>query len=345
MNVLCNSSEFDQIQNKHFSDEQISQSLYVIRCIAVLAVITAHVNNIDDSNLLSNIITHIWAIIARFGVPAFLISGGYYYHREKKDSKRFWKKKLFSVIIPWFFSSIITYGVSAVLCRSASLIAYLKWFIGFNTFLYYMTVYLFMLVIFKFVNKTPFLIALIILTFGSLLLEQINGYNDYNNLMMTAYLNPFNWVGYFSFGILIKRFNLEQKIGKGIVLISIIIFLLFFSIEWYYDEMTYFSIFNPITQTALLIILFAVINRISIKLNFPRILLFTGCNSLVIYLYHLQIVQFLLKYLPNMWFFQLIKPVIGLLIMVIIVFVGCLVLKRFPNGRNIMKYLGLKEYK
>lgn len=174
-------------------------------------MITAHLNFIDNSNLLSSIITHIWAIIARFGVPCFLITGGYYYHREQKDTISFWRKKFFSVLLPWIIASFVTYTISSVFHKSESIIGYLKWFIGSNSLYYYMTVYVIMLILFKFVTKTPHLIIMIFLTFGSLVLEQMKIYNDYGHTFMTRYLNPLNWVGFFAFGILIRRFGLEKK--------------------------------------------------------------------------------------------------------------------------------------
>lgn len=149
-----------QNRGGNLADSQISITIYAIRCIAILSVITAHLNVIDNSDLLSSIITHIWAIIARFGVPCFLITGGYYYHREKNDTISFWRKKIFSVLIPWIIASFFTYTMHSVLHKSWSIIGYLKWFIGSNSLYYYMTVYVIMLVLFKFVTKTPHLVMM-----------------------------------------------------------------------------------------------------------------------------------------------------------------------------------------
>lgn len=310
-------------------------------------MITAHLNVIDNSDLLSSIITHIWAIIARFGVPCFLITGGYYYHREKNDTISFWRKKIFSVLIPWIIASFFTYTMHSVLHKSWSIIGYLKWFVGSNSLYYYMTVYVIMLVLFKFVTKTPHLVMMIFLTFGSLVLEQMKIYNDYGHTLITSYLNPLNWVGFFAFGILIRRFGFEKKVDKPILIISFTVLLGFAAIELYLDQLSYFSIFNPITQTALLIILFGLFNRIQIKDNsiYKKIILFIGTNSLIIYLYHIQIVQFSLNRLLNAWFIYLIRPFLGLFIMVVLIYVGYTVLKLVPFGKNIMKYIGLKKPK
>lgn len=98
---------------------------------------------------------------------------------------------------------------------------------------------------------------------------------------------------------------------------------------------------------ALLIILFGVFNKIQFKDNsiHKKFILFIGINTLIIYLYHIQIVQFSLNQLPNVWFIYLIRPFLGLFIMVVLIYVGYTVLKILPFGKNIMKYIGLQKPK
>ena len=247
------------IDSGGLSDREISQSVYIIRFIAILSVIAAHVNIVDNSNCLSNLITRIWGILSCFGVPAFLITGGYYYHREKNDSKIFWQKKLHSVIIPWVIASLVTYAVAAFLRHSLSVVDYFKWFIGSGTFHYYMTIYVVMLVIFKFIRKTPYLVALIIIMFGSLFLEQSQIYGNYGGFGMTKYLNPLNWIGYFAFGILIKKYSLEKKVNNWTIGVSFVALLFLSLIECRLNELSYFSLFNPLTQMFLLIFVFGFI--------------------------------------------------------------------------------------
>lgn len=336
-----------KIDSENFSDRQISYSIYIIRCIAILSVIAAHVNIVDNSNCLSTLITHIWGVLSCFGVPAFLITGGYYYHRDKNDSKIYWQKKLHSVIIPWVIASFVTYSVFSFLRQSLSVVDYFKWFIGSGTFHYYMTIYVVMLVIFKFIRRTPYLVALIILMFGSLFLEQLHFYGNYGGFGMTKYLNPLNWVGYFAFGILIKKYGLEKKVKNWVIVVSFVALLFLSLIECRLNELSYFSLFNPLTQTFLLISIYGLIKYL-FNIKFIRcedgggIMLFVAQNSLVIYLYHMQIVQFILNRLPKFGWTQLIKPVLGLVIMTLLVYVACFILKRFSYGSNIMKCVGLK---
>lgn len=341
------SSSALSIDGGGLSDREISQSVYIIRFIAILSVIAAHVNIVDNSNYLSCLITHIWAVLSCFGVPAFLITGGYYYHREKNDSRIFWKKKLHSVIIPWVIASLVTYTVAAFLRHSLSVVDYFKWFIGSGTFHYYMTIYVVMLVIFKFIRKTPYLVALIIIMFGSLFLEQSHIYGNYGGFGMTKYLNPLNWTGYFALGILIKKYNLEKKVNNWVVGVSFVALLFLSLIECRLNELSYFSLFNPLTQTFLLIFIFGLIKCLfKTKFRFGKkgggIMLFVAQNSLIIYLYHIQIVQSILNRLPKIWLTQLIRPVLGLVIMTLLVYVASFILKRFSFGSNIMKCVGLK---
>ena len=56
----------------------------------------------------------------------------------------------------------------------------------------------------------------------------------------------------------------------------------------------------------------------------------------------MQIVQPILNRLPRIWLTQFIRPVLGLVIMTLLVYVACFILKRFFYGSNIMKCVGLK---
>ena len=258
-----------KLDSDDFSDRRISQSIYVIRCIAILAVIAAHVNIVDNSNRLSGLITHVWAVFSQFGVSAFLIIGGYYYHRDKDDSKIFWQKKLHSVIIPWVIASFVTYFGTVICGQSLSAVGYFKWFIGLGSIHYYMTIYLIMLVVFKFVIKTPYLLALIVIMFGSLFLEQIHFWGDYGGFGMTKYHNLLNWIGYFAFGVLIKRYRMEKKVNNWGVGVSLVAVLFLFFIKCYLNKPTCFDVFNPLLQMSFLILTYGLINKI-FKMKFLR---------------------------------------------------------------------------
>ena len=56
----------------------------------------------------------------------------------------------------------------------------------------------------------------------------------------------------------------------------------------------------------------------------------------------MQIVQPILNRLPRIWLTQLIKPILGLVIMALLVYVASFILKRFSYGSNIMNSVGLK---
>ena len=333
-----------KLDSGDLSDRQISQLVYVIRCIAILAVVAAHVNIMDNSNYLSSLITHVWAVFAQFGVPAFFIIGGYYYHRDENDSKIFWQKKLHSVIIPWVIASIVTYFGAVVCGDPLTVVGYFKWFIGLGSIHYYMTIYLSMLVIFKFVRKTPYLLTLIVIMFGSLFLEQVHFWGDYGGFGMTKYLNIFNWAGYFAFGVLIKKYRMEKKVNNWVMIASFVAFLFFIVVRYHLNKLSYFTLLTPFTQVSFLILIYGLIKDV-LKLKFMqrRIVAFVGCNSLIIYLYHIQIVPFLLNRLPRFWLTQLIKPFLGLIIMVLLVYVASAFLQRYSWGCNIMKCVGLKN--
>ena len=396
---MMTSSDFCFLSKKldsgEFSDKQISQTVYIIRCVAVLSVIAAHFNIVDNSNYLSSVITHVWRVFSSFGVPTFLIIGGYYYHRGKKDGKIFWQKKLHSVIIPWVIASFITWNLNLLFAHvwavffiigascifnncwlflsqnknddkifrkkklysvivllvmaffitgsiftifknSVSYIGYMKLFIGYGTLYYYMVIYISFLVVFKFIQKTSFLVALVIVMFVSLLGESLYFYGDYGGFYMMKYLNPLNWVGYFAFGILIKKYSLEKKVNNRVICVSSFAWLFLSLVECYLNELSYFSFFNPLVQTFFLFFVYGLVKCL-LKTKFKQNLswntmLFVGQNSLIIYLYHNQILQIILNRLPKIWITQLINPFLGLVIMFLLVYVASYFLKPFSWG-------------
>jgi peptidoglycan/LPS O-acetylase OafA/YrhL len=132
-------------------------------------------------------------------------------------------------------------------------------------------------------------------------------------------------------------------VNKKIVLLSIAVWLLFMSIECVLDKKTYFSVFNPITQTALLTAIFGILYHN--RWNDLKIIRYIGLNSLIIYLYHISIVQPIAKRLLDAWFVYLVKPIFCLFIMVVIMYVGTFILKKVPYGKKIMDYVGLREFR
>lgn len=60
--------------------EHESKTFYIIKAIAMLSVIAAHVNSfVDDMGFIVSTVTNFWSAFANVGVVAFFISSGFFF--------------------------------------------------------------------------------------------------------------------------------------------------------------------------------------------------------------------------------------------------------------------------
>ena len=133
------------------------------------------------------------------GVVCFFILGGFFYKRTKGDTKVFWKKKFDTLILPWFFCSLLTYIIKYLLSGDADFVDYIKWIFGVHTWYYYFSVFMICLVLFKFIILSDVAIyGAICINIISLAISSFDIY-FLNNLFLTPYLKFFNWIGFFCY--------------------------------------------------------------------------------------------------------------------------------------------------
>ncbi len=193
------------------NSEERSKQIYALKAFAILSVVCAHMKltiSQGDAGWLSNKIISAYAIL---GVAAFFICSGFYYMRKNGDSIVFWRKKIRTLIVPWFLWGILTYLLGIILTnKSLSVIDLFKWVIGVQSWYYFVTVLLVLFVLFKF-KKNNYLIGILIaisLLSNILTILEIWKSSEW----MTPYLNPLNWIIFFALGILWREY--ENKISK-----------------------------------------------------------------------------------------------------------------------------------
>lgn len=221
----------------------VNSCMNVAKCFAIISVIMAHSRNINFY-FYSNITERIGAI----GVVAFLIIAGYYFNVAKYGVKDFFKNKITTIIVPWVFTGTIVFFVSNK-GNNLFFSGWINWIIGSRTYLYYLTVLLLCYLIVSFFNKRIYLITFILLTVFSLVLTSF-GVLDYlflkcfNVVEINNYLNVFNWIGYFSLGILLKRYlKLIMEFLKKYRLVIILTYVFALCISFYLEpfDAGYFS--------------------------------------------------------------------------------------------------------
>ena len=337
-NIINKEENIEKITNK------VSDTIYCIKAFAILSVIAAHVNTLVDKNLMEKCITSIWMIIGQIGVICFFILGGFLYTRNSNDNKYFWKKKFKKLIIPWIICSTITYFVNLILCnKSINLFEYIKWICGSGTWYYYITVFLICLFIFKYLYKSNrLLILIIIINIISIFFKTIGIQTNIEWSFMTDYLNPLNWIGFFSFGIIMRKYRIDKKICNNqiIFIISILLMLTTTYIMIEKQIFTYFHILSVINSVAS----FFVIYKISYYLTDYKIINYLkqiGCSTYCIYLLHMHIVQYIAIFLPKSIIMYILLPIFSLLTMMIIIQIGKYICNKIPYGKFIKNIVGL----
>ncbi len=322
-------------------EKEYSKTAYVIKFFAIFSVITAHVNIVNNDNIFSSLITNWYNLFGIVGVICFFIIGGYYYKRENGDTKKYWKKKAKSIIIPWMIAATISYILHVIKIKDISFIQYIKWITGSGTIYYYLTIYVIFLGIFKFLKKNDiFLVICIILNIIELILNTKGIF--YTNDYITYYLNIFNWIGFFAIGILIRKYDIFSFLlkHKNIIMpISIFVSIILFIIMYNMKIWGYFHIISLLYEICGFIVIF----YFSYYLRNCRILNYIGEISFFIYLYHIQIVQNICWKLPICIATEIINPIISVVIMVGIVYIGSKILGKINKNSIIYSLLGIRK--
>lgn len=319
-----------------------SIAIDLMKAVSVLSVIAAHVVSFNESTLFSKLITSFWTVFGEVGVITFFVIGGFLYKRKPGDHKEFWKKKLSRILLPWFFCSAVTYGLTVILSKEWGLLSYARWVLGSGTWYYYITIYTLFLFIFKwFHEKDVILFFLIGIQIMFLTLRSFGITTTYSFGFFTDYLNPFHWAGYFSLGILTRKYRIDLRIrNRFMVSFSALIMVASLLVLCFNEIFTYFHIVSFVFCVSALILI-ATVSHKTANLKSAKNIGKIGTYSYCIYLLHMPIVQGVCSKLPAGLCKFLFSPFIGLSIMLILIFLGLHVCKKLPFGDKIKMIVGL----
>lgn len=179
-----------------------NNAIDVIKGIALISVFSAHCCSIIDHNsqfakIMSLYLQH----FGTFGVGCFFIIAGLFYHARNINNKfQYFRLKLYKIGIPWLFSSVCVYLYVHLRKPPLSLADWGHFVIGDGSYLYYLTILFF----FYFLYLIPKMYSdkvnalLIFISFFCM-----SFFYDFFNF--SPYLNIFNWIGYFSLGIIVQN--------------------------------------------------------------------------------------------------------------------------------------------
>ncbi len=319
-----------------------SVALFILKAFAILSVIAAHTVVVDESNTINDFITSAWVIFGRVGVVIFFITGGFLYHRTDGDNKQYWKKKFFRIIIPWIICSCITFGISIIGGNNLSLLSFIKWIFGYGTWYYYIVMYMLFLFIFKFFYKHNWVLyTLMAINVIALILKVAPLSFMTVRWGVFDYLNPLFWVGYFSLGIIIRKYGLHTKLTNiTSFIVGIISLMLTFTLVYKFDVFTFFHPFTMLNCLAFALVLFNISYYLANK-NVRKYLKPIGTSTYCIYLLHMQIVQSAMNLIPNGLIKYIFAPFLGLAIMMLLITVANWICKKLPFGDNLKMCFGL----
>ena len=294
-----------------------NKTIFLIKFFAIFSVVCAHCNKVDtDYSAFSTIASIAMSVVGTWGVVAFFGVSGFLFNPENKFLP-FFKKRLFSLVLPWIISGTAVFLYVYLRRSSFSASDYVNFIAGNGSYLYYLSVlFIFHLLYFAipFFRNIFFQLALVI---GSVI--NIVFFSDCLTLngIISPYLNPLNWLCYFATGNIVRQ--LEIKISKNFALIaSICSFLICASlIAISCLKQIPGSYFGPLGFCAAVfggfLIVFDSVLLADYSLSFIEYL---GKHSFFIYLWHMPFAGIVANLLSKKWlnYFVLLRPFLVLLL-------------------------------
>lgn len=317
--------------------EKDSMALYFVKVMAILASVAAHVSIMDLSTPVNAFFTRMWDMVSCISVGGFLIIGGILYTRPPGDSRSFWKRKATTMILPWLFCGLLTYGYRAIY-EESSLLGLAYWLIGKGTWLYYVTIHLLMLLLFKPIRENvPALWACVAVTAVQLVLKTKGG--GVPSPFDSDYLNPLHWIGFFALGVLLRRQGLRlSKWFLGLCAVVLAVTSVIVYRRWIYN---YFHILNAAFSVSAFFMLFALGRRLAGS-RLCGLVREIGASTYCIYLLHMTIVPPILRRIPGATFKAIFAPVIGMAVMMLLIEIGKWITSKLPFGDKLRAMVGLR---
>lgn len=185
--------------------ERISCEIWYLKAIAIFTIFFAHMP-IDAANPYIDVLKPSFDIIGMIGVPLFLFLSGYLY----KEGKLF--KRTVGLAVPLLIWGSFTFFVHLLpLHFKCSFIDYVYWMIGSNSYLYFVPVLLCIIALYKVANISVLWLLTGIISIG---LSESHVIHYTSNF--TPYLNPFNFIFFFSGGGNSSQVGLVGLVAKKI---------------------------------------------------------------------------------------------------------------------------------
>lgn len=330
------------IMNNKLNNFNERNFITALKSFAIFSVVSAHVGGVDkNTNELNLFFSRILGQIGSIGVGIFFLISGYLFYKNKDSLVNFFRKRSVSIFVPWILTGTAVYLVGVFGGKKFEIISWFNWLIGNGTYLYYLTILIVFYLVFFYLSKNNFfIISTILLSFISIALTSTGTLDGIN-----PYLNPFNFVCYFSIGMIISRkdnlINLAKRCMKHrYSLLLLYIFLVL--IVWYFDISSgYWGSASLILQPVSIATVFGFAANDSV---YKEKFLLIGKESFSIYLLHMPVAGKIASIFNsyNLWLFTLARPfiVIGITLGFILIYKKIGEVLRIDNFTN--RLIGLR---
>lgn len=268
--------------------DRVSYQIWVMKSLAIFTIFFAHMPPSEITMSISNNfiwLRRIYSFLGMAGVPTFIFLSGFLYKTASI------KKRFFSLYIPVFIWGSITFILHCLNHQLSSAVfgGWLRWIIGCNGYLYFVSVIFLIFICYHIYNNSWFwlIVGLISVTLSQF---HIIPYNNY----FTIYLNPLNFIAYFAMGQLVRSFRIWHFLENiKLYMASILFISLAFFLRQIYPLVWYFNIQSLIVNM-MFIILFINITK---SIRFSSFIKDYGKCTYVIYLIHMPFATSINKFL------------------------------------------------
>lgn len=300
--------------------EKESRMIYILKAIAIVSVICAHISVVPDHFSKESIMVCAWlSEVGAIGVGIFFCVSGYLFAYGKDKEKsfvNFLMKKITTIGIPWIISASLVYFYVAVR-KGGSFLGWLLSVVGYMSSYWFLSVLFALYLIYYFIRKakrdTQLAIFMALLSIVSVVLR---GLGVIRQDSLGVYLNVFNWSIFFSLGYILSKVDkkrLSKLLDKKITIVltvvtaAVILMLPMCDIEKFsYFSYTYIPIEIVIIWTCM-----GWAYGLSNKIHAGLLLI--GKMSFAIYLYNELVWAGLVANIGNkfdFWMLLLVRPVI-----------------------------------
>lgn len=296
--------------------EKESDVIWKVKAVAIALTICAHCNTVlENASFAARTASYFLASLGSLGVPVFLFISGYLF--SYKPLMKCIKTKIKSIIVPWLFCGTLVYLYVYLRKGELSLSIYFEWIIGINTYLWYLSISVFLIMLGQCIcyisNRIRITIQCIeiiciFISFGILFLEKIGV------LAFHPYLNIFRWQCYFLLGMILRQKHLIDWIPSCVspfVLGMISLLLLALTGK----SISYWNVYWG--GVAILAIMGVIMLCKRIKICYSC-LMDIGKKSFSIYLLHMPVagitVNILNRFYDSIGFATILRPAVVLII-------------------------------